>query len=57
MTKGLVSDSDKFKIIIMLHQVQKIGDTGQSENLLYCNHIWYALFCNFGSDLMLPLEP
>ena len=37
MTKSLVSDSDKFKIIIMLHQMRKIGDTGPYENLIYCN--------------------
>ena len=36
MTSGFASDSDKFKIIIMLHRAQTFRDTGPYKNLICC---------------------
>ena len=35
MTRGLVSDSDKYKIIITLPRVQKFGDMGPHKNFSF----------------------
>ena len=52
MTSGLASDSDKFKIIITLRGVQKIGDSGPNKNFdfLY-NPLMTKVFCNFSRNL------
>ena len=36
MTSDLASDSDKFKIILMLRRAQKFGDSGPYENFDFC---------------------
>ena len=53
ITSGLASDSDKFKIIITLRRVQKIGDSGPYKNVdffLY-NPLMTKVFCNFSRNL------
>ena len=52
MTSGLASDSDKFKIIIMLRRVQKFGDTGPYENFDFLfNPLLQDFFRNFSRNL------
>ena len=52
MTSGLASDSDKFKIIITLHRVQKFGDTGPYQNLVFLfNPLVTEVFCSFSRNL------
>ena len=45
MTSGLASDSDQFKIIIMLRRAQKFGDTGPYKNFeVLFNRLPVAIF-------------
>ena len=47
MTSGLASDSDKFKIIITLRRVQKVGDSGPYKNFYFLyNPLMTKVFCN-----------
>ena len=49
MTSGLASDSDKFKIIIMLRRAQKFGDMGPYKNFNFLfNRLPAAIFFTEG---------